>query len=127
MYTWEWNRDTEIWNNDEYDTLEECIKAAKEEAKLDKHKTVVYIGECVPYAPKADCTDVLDRMQEQAEETCGEAGEDWEAYDWHKKDELEELDRTITTAACDWMKAYGYYPACYSIQNIKAYLLDDGI
>ena len=122
-YTWSFDRYADIWGNDEYDTAEECFNAAKEEAKLDECQTVVYIGECVPYIPEVDCTDILDRMQEQAGEMCGDVGGDWCAYDWHKKEELEELNDTLTSAVRDWMKKYGYYPTCCNIQNIKKYVI----
>lgn len=51
-YIWNFNKDEEIWQNDEHDTIDECLKAAKKEADMDEHQTVVYIGECVPYTPE---------------------------------------------------------------------------
>lgn len=122
-YTWSFDRYADMWDNEEYDTAEECFNAAKEEGKLDECQTVVYIGECVPYIPEADCTDILDRLQEQAGEMCGDIGGDWCAYDWHKKEELEELNNSLTNIVCDWLKKYGYYPGFSSIQNIKEYRL----
>lgn len=122
-YIWNFNKDEEIWQNDEHDTIDECLKAAKKEADTDEHQTVVYIGECVPYTPEVDCTDILDRMQEQAGEMCGDVGGDWCAYDWHKKEELEELNDSLTNIVCDWLKKYGYYPGFSNIQNIKEYQL----
>lgn len=120
-YTWNFNKNAEIWLNEQCDAVDECIQAATKDT--DNHQTAVYIGECVQYTPEADCTDIIDRMQEQAGDTCGEVGGDWEAYDWHNKDELEELNNTLMAAVCDWMKKYGYYPTCHSIQNIKEYML----
>ena len=122
-YIWNFNKDAEIWQNDEHDTIDECLKEAKKKAEMDEHQTVVYIGECVPYIPEADCTDILDRMQEQAGEMCGDVGDDWCAYDWHKKEELEELNDTLTSAVRVWMKKYGHYPTCCNIQNIKKYVI----
>lgn len=124
-YTWSFDRDAEIWDNDEYDTVKECVDAAKAEMDLEEGQSYVYVGECVPYSPEADCTDILDRMQEQAAEMCGEVGDNWEPYDWRKKDELEELNDILTVAICAWLKKYGYYPGCYRIQNIREYLLYD--
>lgn len=120
-YIWNFREDEDIWLNDEHDTVEECLKEARRAAEGDEHQTVVYIGECIAYTPEADCTDILDRIQEQAGDVCGEVGGDWCAYDWHKKEELEELNDTLTSAICSWMKKYGYYPTCRSIQNIKKY------
>lgn len=122
-YTWNFIKSEDIWWNDEYDTVEDCLKSAKKEADMDGHQKVVYIGECVHYTPEADCIDILDMMQEQAGEMCGEAGSDWEPYDLKKKAELEELNDTLTAAICDWMKKYGYYPTCYSVQNVREYSL----
>ncbi|MCI6468148.1 MAG: hypothetical protein MSA90_22125 [Faecalicatena sp.] len=122
-YIWNFKEDEDLWFNDEHDTVEECLEEARKEAERDEHQAIVFIGECIPYTPEADCTDILDRMQEQAGEMCGEVGGDWCAYKWLKKEELEELNDTLTSAVCDWMKKYGYYPTFYSIQNIREYQL----
>lgn len=124
-YTWSFDRDAEIWGNEEYDTVEACLYDAKGEARLDESQMAVYIGECVPFLPEADCTDILDRLEEQAGEMCGEVGGDWDAYNWNEKEELQELNDSLTTVVCDWLKKYGYYPGFYAIQNIREYLLMD--
>lgn len=121
-YTWNFKRNEKVWENDEYDTIRECFEAAKREA--DESQPVVYIGESVRYSPKANCTDILDRFLDDAWEMCGEEYDcDWKPYNRHKKDELEELNNSLTPIICGWLKKYGYYPEFYEIKSIKEYFL----
>ena len=120
-YTWSFKKDVEIWGSGEYNTIAECLKEAREEAKRDKQQTVVYIGECIPWEPRVNEYTVLDQLEEDACYECGEVGCDWQPYSWKKREERKELADILTNAVCDWMKKYGYYPDFYKIEDIKEY------
>lgn len=130
-YAWNFNKDAEVWANDTFTTIEECIKDARRIISEEAHYTidyeapsVVYIGEVIPFIPTVDCTDILDRMEEDAFDHCGEAAELWETYDYKKKDEIDELDQKLTDVVLEWLKKYNREPHIYNIQKIKEYSLE---
>ena len=130
-YAWNFNKDAEVWQNDTFDTIEECIKDARRIVSEEAHymidceaPSVVYIGEVIPFVPTADCTDILDRIEEDAFDHCGEVAELWEPYDYKKKDEIDELDQKLTDVVVEWLKKYGREPHIYNIQKIKEYSLE---
>lgn len=129
-YTWDFNKEAEIWYNDSFDTIEECIecakKAVKEELDYEEPPTTVFIGENIPFIPTVDVDSMLDRINEMAGDECGEVGGDWDAYDYKKKDEMEELRKNVDAVVIAWLKKYGRYPGFSSIDNIKEYSLCDG-
>ena len=127
-YSWDFNGEAEHWRNDPCDTVEECIAAARRAVEQKDYQTdeppkTVFIGENVQFAPSVDPETVLEHVEEDASEFAGEVGDDWEAYDQKKKDELNELGDSLTHIVNEWLKKYGYEPDFYAIQNIKPYQL----
>lgn len=119
-YTWNFNKDAELWNNGIFATVDDCVEDAKDYMTTE---SVVYVGEVVPFVPTTDCTDILDRMEEDAFDHCGEVAELWEPYDYKKKYEIDELDKKLTEVILEWLKKYGREPHIYNIQKIKEYSL----
>lgn len=121
-YTWNFDEDAELWQNDDFSTVEECIEDANyyaDEENLENGN--VYVGEVIPFKLSVDAKSVLDKLQEDVFEFAGEASESWELYDYKKKNELEELSRALTDTVNAWLKKYKREPVFYSIQNIEAY------
>lgn len=126
-YSWDFNKNAEIWYNETYDTVDDCIADAVETAKEDgEDYDTVYVGENIPYIPSIDAESILDALQEQAYDFAGEIGGDWCAYNHKQTEELEELSELLSTVVCDWMKKYGYYPTFYAIEKIKPYPMPKG-
>lgn len=125
QYTWNFNGDAELWQNDICDSVEECLVAAREVAKEDgdNHGNTVYIGEINPFVPHADAASVLDSIEEDACEFADEAAEDWRAYDPHMHDELDELSETLTKEVNAWLEKHGRAPNFYAVESIKSYAL----
>ena len=69
-YTWNLNEHAECWDNESFETIEECIEDAKAymksfmESELRPDK--VFIGEVVPYTPCVYGGYVLERLEEDA-------------------------------------------------------------
>lgn len=124
-YIWNFNGDAETWNNDTYETIEECIADAQATAKEngEDYHDVVYIGECNPFVPCVDAEMVLDNLEERAYEFAGEVGLDWEAFNCNKRDEIDELSNALSAIVIEWLKKHGYYPEFYAVENIKPYPL----
>ncbi len=130
-YAWNFDKDAEVWRNDTFATIEECIKDARRIVSEETHymidyeaQSVVYIGEVIPFVPTADCTDILDRMADNAFDHCGEVAESWEPYNYKIKDEIDELDQKLTDVVLEWLKKYNREPHIYNIQKIKEYSLE---
>lgn len=126
-YSWNFNENSEIWENDAFDTVEDCIEDAKLYAS--KYEEIqnpefVFVGENVEFKPFVDAEKILESIEEQASETVWEVAEDWSAYDYKKSDELQELSKLLTKITISWMKEHGYYQEFYTIKRIKKYSLN---
>ena len=124
-YIWDFDDGAEYWYNDTYETIEECIEDAlltsKEE---DEEYDTVYIGEVNKFIPTIDAERILDMLQEDAYEEVGEIGGDWNAYDYKKRNEIDELSEALTEVVHSWLKKCGYYPSFCTIENVKKYPLN---
>ena len=130
-FAWNFDRDAERWNNGGCDTIEERIEEAIHEisdgmANYADDPTVVYIGEIKKFVPKVDVPRILDALEEQAFEECGEIGGDWQTYDWKKKEssDIEELANDLNKVIIDWLTKYNKMPNFYAVENIKEYPLN---
>lgn len=124
-YSWNFNKYEEHWGNDSNNTVEECIVEAKEvEKEYGKEHDTVYIGENMPFIPSVDAESVLDDIMEQAGEFAGEVGEDWDAYDYHKQNELDELSESLTAVVNEWLKKHDRVPYFWAIERIKPYSMN---
>jgi len=130
-YSWDFDGDAERWNNDSHDTVEECVEDAICAITAGEHNyaetpAVVYIGENREFIPRVDVTQILDALEEQAYDECGEIGGDWQTYDWKKKerDDVEELAEELNKVVIAWLTKYSRVPHFYTVENIKEYPLN---
>lgn len=127
-YSWSFDETAEIWRNDSHDTIDACLKEARQAIQEKEHTTpeppeVVFIGENIPYVPLVDAESVLERLQDEAYEFAGAVGKDWDAYNYKKQDELEELAKSLTSVVIDWLERHGYAPRFWAVENIRGYKL----
>lgn len=130
-YSWSFDDCAETWGNDTHNTIEECLEDARESIRNGSHwesygycdDPIVYIGENIEFVPSVSAYQVLEAIEEQASDECGECADGWESYDYQKRDEVQELSDMLGYVVCEWMKKYGYYPKMWVIDNIKSYSL----
>jgi hypothetical protein len=124
-FTWSFDRLAEVWGNDVYSSVDECIVAARAEDELcgGRHGAV-YVGETAPFVPSASVDLVLDMIEGTAADECGEIGHDWDAYDNSKQAELDELQLVMDRVICAWLRKYGYWPEFYSVEDVREYVLN---
>lgn len=119
-YIWEYD-ETDIWKHDLFDTVEDCILDAKENYLIESGTEIV-VGEAVLWEPYVSAELILEQLQEDAYEECGEVAGDWYAYD-HKSKEgrksLDELSEKLTEIVKQWLKDNGTYPGFYMIKNVR--------
>lgn len=119
MYTWEYDKDSELWRHDVFDTVEECVEDAKSELLSDAIKTIA-VGEVQKYEITIDATDVLDGIEEQAYYECGDASDGWNTYNYKTdREDLDELSDQLSQCVTEWLKKKNNLPHFYSVDNVK--------
>lgn len=113
MYSWSNNKNDEVWENGRFDSIEECIEDAKKQGY--KMGEIIAIGKCVDFETYVDAGDVIEILQEQAYEQCGEVSEGW--IDW-KADNVNVLSERLTKCINDWLKETKQEPCFYTIRDI---------
>ena len=118
-YTWEFHEGEELWYNDVFDTIEDCILDAKENYDVKSGATIV-VGEPVYFEPYVDAINILEQLESDAYDECGEFSESWTLYNYQKdKDKIEELSEKLTEIVKQWLKDNGTYPTFSIIKNVR--------
>lgn len=118
-YTWEYSENEEFWDNDVFDTIEDCILDAKENYGIEPGETIA-IGETFYWEPHVDAFNILERLEYDAWDECGEAAEGWETFDYKRdKEKVEELSEKLTEIVRQWLKDNGTYPGFSIIKNVR--------
>lgn len=124
MYSWNFDKDAEYWDNGTFDTIEECISDVRNGLDLEifEGEDVVYIGECVDFEPYVNAEEILDTLEVCAYDEFGEFAEDWRTYS-HVEDEeaLNELSEQLTNIIKDWLKKHSREPHFFRIESITPY------
>jgi hypothetical protein len=117
QYTWENKQDAEIWYNDRFDTIEECIKDARKNGV--EPGTMIAIGLCEDYTPVINVDDVLERVGEDAYEEVGEVAEGWPAF---KSKEgfigSGSLEEKLNKVFNEWLEETNQVPGFYKIHPL---------
>lgn len=123
-YTYSFSDD--CFENEDYDTEEEALAAARKEAKeyenSDRPPTEVYIGIVgEKWKPTIDGESIIDMLRDEAYEEGGEYAEDY--LEDVPKEQRDELTEILTLAFTVWAKEHGYEPNFFPIENVKEYKL----
>lgn len=126
-YTWNFDRDAKIWNNGEFDSIEECLAEAASGLKLDGTETV-YIGE-IEKLTESEIVgyygdDLIYQMQNNVWDKVGEIAEDW--LSCVKKEDISKLDEKIKKVLIDWLQEIGEMPSFYLVRNVREFDLKTG-
>lgn len=118
-YTWNYNEDDEYWNHDDFNTIDECVADAKENYKMKVGQRIA-IGEPDVFKISVDSTTILDGIEEQAYDECGDVSESWDSYDYkNDKEGIEELSKQLTKCVEEWLEKRNNMPSFYRITNIR--------
>ena len=126
MYTWNFDNTADIWNYGVFNTVDECIKEAKKGYDV-KSSDVIYVGEVQEFEPHVNATIILDQLETDAYEECGEVADDWYTYNFvnrSDRDKLNELSNKLTEIVVQWLKDNNKYPDFYKIVNIREIRID---
>lgn len=123
-YTWERYRDANIWMNDKFDSVEECIDDARNKYEIDDG--TIYIGECEPVEITGiDFDSVLDSVEMSVYDEVGEVSENWNiGYlrgDEQRKVVIEKYDKKLLDLVMEYLKEINEVPNFYKVRNVKEY------
>ena len=116
-YVWTFNEDDWEDCNEPVETVEECIKQAKE---TNKKGTVVFVGEATKIIPKLDVEKALEVEEQDILAYVGLDIYDWELYSG-KEEETEELEAEVNEVFKKWLIKYNHMPDFIHIINIKEF------
>ena len=123
-YTWERYRYADIWMNEFFDSVEECIEDARNNYEMDG-KTI-YIGECKPVEITGiDFDSVLDSVELSVYDEVGEISEGWNigyiSGDTNRAAVIEKYDKKLLDLVMEYLKEINEVPNFYKVVNIKEY------
>lgn len=124
-YIWNENENDEYWYHDQFETIEECIEDAIVNYDL-RPGDVIYVGETYPWNPTPDVANMLEDMEIDAYEECGECAENWDITPTKKNMEayIELCDR-INLALNEYLKKIGEVPKFFKIENIHQIVISE--
>jgi len=113
QYTWKEDACSELWNNEIFNTVEECIEDAKDTLK-PKAKNNVVIGEVIPYEFTVCAEEVLESLEERAQDVHEEYANDW--FDFNDEKNIEILSQKLTEYVKKWVKETKQEPKFYEVE-----------
>jgi len=113
IWTYTLDMNTDTWNGGLFNSKEEAIKEAVEEAKYnnDKQFKVGLCEEVFNYG--IDVDDLLERISDNVYEEVGEVAEDY--LDDVTKEHRDELEDNLNKVFREWQEKYKYKPSYYNI------------
>ena len=109
--------ENDVWISGQYDTKEEAIEECKKDYFLTINKDVTcYVGRVDLYCPFIDVDDVIERLQEDAYEHCGEASGDFLGA---TRDEVNELHDRLNKVFNEWLAEYDHQPTFGKMEDIE--------
>jgi hypothetical protein len=122
QYTWNTSMDAEWWDYGIFESIEECIEDSKNYEVTDS----IFVGEVEPYEINVDADRVLEDLEQDASDECGEAAEGWcPSYDIERT-EIDHLSAKLTNIVRAWLKQQNYLPHFYNIINIREVDVNSG-
>lgn len=113
-YTWNKDREQEVWMHDIFDTVEECMEDAKEHGYVVGE--TIAVGEVQRFGVYVNAESVLDMLQADAYDECGESSDDWIDCRGHN---LDALSDKLTECVNEWLKETNQEPTFYSIHSVS--------
>ena len=104
----------------QYDTKEEALAAAREEAELMPEKEYVYIGVSGGiWQPTIDGDGIIEMLQEMADDEAGDVAEEYLAN--VQDEDVTKLTEALTKAFNKWAAENGYVPTFGTVENIEEF------
>ena len=107
-------------NNEDSELFDDCT---------DVLPDCFYVGEKDPFIPEINVDSIIEQLQEDAYEQCGEVADDFLYWDYKDNgkmsDALYELKTRLELDLNSWLLKYGLCPTFCSIKNIEKIDVND--
>lgn len=124
MLTWSYSESDELWQHDNFETVEDCIEDAKENYKMQSGEQIA-IGTVYPYTVSVDVETMLEQIEENAYEECAEAAESWVISSRkHFGKEMDDLQDKVTELVNTYLEKIGEKPTLSKVDNIYTVVID---
>ena len=118
MLTWNYKETDELWQRDQFKTEEGCILDAKGNYGMKTGYTIA-IGTVYPYTVSADVDVLLEQLEQDAYEECGEAAENWDISSRiHYDEQIDKLHFEVTECVERYLSSINEVPSFYRIDDI---------
>jgi len=102
-----------VWDNNEFDSINECIYDAKKHG----YDGYILVGEIEPFEPHVYVHGIMEEIEESAYKQCGLDDGQWEV---DIKDGIaDSLEERLTKYVIDWLKKTNQYPNFNKIVNVR--------
>jgi hypothetical protein len=113
----------EMLNHDgEFETYEECLAEALKELDVEVGDTI-HVAKVVPYIPRVYLPGIIENMNEDAWDKCGEVVDSWPEL---HKDEEDELKLRIEKVIMDYLAEIKELPRFYTCVEGKQFEVKEG-
>lgn len=125
QYTWAQSEDEEFWRHDKFDTVKECVADYLENYTDGNPQESIFVGEVEQFVISVDGSRVIESVEENAYDECGECAEDWEPSTGKTLSDWTELDEQLTKVVVDWLKKHNDMPSFYNVVDIREVKVDE--
>lgn len=106
-----------------YDSIEEALRLGPAEHDLEPGQSI-YIGEFNVFQPHIDFDTLIEQLQSDCDEHCGEASDLWDPRS-ASKEERAELETELNDVLQRWMEKHKCLPACGQVTNVKQFTVPE--
>lgn len=120
--SWSENASDELWMKGTFSTLNDIFEDAIDSGI--KPGETIAIAEAIPYMPQIDVCDVLEKVEQDAYEECGDAAEQWLEFKrgYVRSDELQiEMQRVFV----EWLQKTNQMPSFYKLEHIRTVVVPE--
>lgn len=118
-YTWEYSDNNDIWQHGTFDTVEECVHDYLENYAVDIPQEYIFVGIVEPYKINIDSGNIIEMLEQQAFDECGEVAENWYPSSIKDNSGWEELDENITKMIINFLELHNEMPTFYNIVDVR--------
>lgn len=120
-YAWSTEEYSDHYSTD-FDTIEECIKEAKDMGC--KAGTAIWIGKVEEVdIRRVDLTSILEDLHNTLCDDVGEVAEDWYIEDIDNKEAYEKCENAINDLVVKFIEENGMKPTFSKVTDIKPYFI----
>ena len=124
MLTWNYKETDELWQHDQFKTVDECILDAKENYGVEVGDTIA-IGTVYPYTVSVDVDALLEQLEQDAYEECDEAAEDWDVSNRkHYDEQIDKLHFEVTECVNRYLLSIKEVPSFYKVDDIYTVVVE---